>query len=185
MSLWNHYSHFTEDHFERVNSRVDRVGEAFPRCPGNIRDFWKQWIGTGWFAWESEGYPFWSMMRHIQTWWDFRHLPNILFVHFENLLSNLEGEIRRVADFMDTSVPDELLHRIGDEVTFKIVKKNAEGLLPGMDGRIQGGAKTFINEGTNGRWRSVLTEEDLELYAGAVVRELAPDCAHWLENGRL
>jgi aryl sulfotransferase len=34
-------------------------------------------------------------------------------------------------------------------------------------------------------WRDVLTEDDLKLYHAAVARELTPDCAEWLENGRL
>ncbi len=26
-------------------------------CPDDIREFWKLWINTGWFDWESEGFP--------------------------------------------------------------------------------------------------------------------------------
>ena len=47
----------------------------------------------------------------------------------------------------------------------------------------KGGGSTFINKGTNGRWRDVLTDDDLNLYTAAVARELTPDCARWLENG--
>ena len=50
-------------------------------------------------------------------------------------------------------------------------------------GRFIGGAKTFIFKGTNGRWRGVLTDSDLDLYRAAVARELTPDCAAWLEAG--
>ena len=130
----------------------------------------------GWFEWESEGYPFWSNLRHVQTWWNFKHLPNILFVHFNDLLRDLEGEIQRVADYLDIQVAVNLPAAIANATTFKNVKQNAELLnVP----------KTFFHKGTNGRWRDVLTKEDLRLYDAAVARELTPDCAHWLENGRL
>ena len=39
-------------------------------------------------------------MHHIQSWWNYRHLPNILFVHYNDLKENLTGEIRRIADFL-------------------------------------------------------------------------------------
>ena len=45
--------------------------------------------------------------------------------------------------------------------------------------------QTFINKGTNGHWRDILTADDLKLYEAAMARELTPDCAHWLQHGRL
>ncbi|MCI0840805.1 MAG: hypothetical protein J4N64_03455, partial [Chloroflexi bacterium] len=49
----------------------------------------------------------------------------------------------------------------------------------------KGGAQTFMNKGTNGRWKNVLSPEDLSLYEDAVARILSPDCRQWLENGML
>jgi aryl sulfotransferase len=45
------------------------------------------------------------------------------------------------------------------------------------------GVKTFINKGTNGRWRDVLTQDEIELCDQIAARELTPDCAAWLRNG--
>lgn len=183
MSLWNHHSNFTKELHTFINTLPGRKGHPFPRCPEDIGDFWHQWITVGWFDWESEGYPYWSNMRHVQTWWNFRHLPNILFVHFNDLLSDLHGEIRRIADFLDITVSEEILAGIAQAVTIANAKQNAEQLLPHADETWKGGAKTFINQGTNGRWQTVLTDDDLELYTAAVARELTPDCVHWLEKG--
>jgi aryl sulfotransferase len=47
----------------------------------------------------------------------------------------------------------------------------------------KGGATTFINKGTNGRWKDLLTAEDIEQYQAVVADRLTPDCAHWLETG--
>ena len=179
MSMWNHYSNLAEASY----ADKERQGFFFPRCPADIRDFWQEWITSGSFAWEHEGYPFWSNLRHVQTWWDFSHLPNILFVHFNDLLSNLEGEIIRIADFLDISVPGELLPDIVEAVSFANVKANADAWLPNVQAWVDG-PKTLFHKGTNGRWRDVLTAEDLELYAAAISRELTPECARWLEEGR-
>jgi aryl sulfotransferase len=46
----------------------------------------------------------------------------------------------------------------------------------------EGGASRFFHKGTNGRWRDVLTEEDLALYETAAAR-LDPELRSWLEAG--
>ena len=185
MSLWNHYSNYTDEQYDNVNNLPNRVGEPIPRCPDDIRDFWKNWITCGWFDWESEGYPFWGNLHHIQTWWDYRHLPNILMVHYNDLLNDLPGEIQRVADYLEIQVAPEMLASIADLTRFESMKQKAEKFVAGAEHSFKGGPQTFINKGTNGRWREVLTEDDLKLYHAAVARELTPECAHWLEHGRL
>ncbi|MEZ4617357.1 MAG: sulfotransferase domain-containing protein [Caldilineaceae bacterium] len=59
-----------------------------------------EWITQGWFPWESEGYPYWGNLHHSQTWWNYRHLPNILFVHYNDLQADLASEIRHIAQFL-------------------------------------------------------------------------------------
>ncbi len=118
MSLWNHYNGYTQKAYDRFNNTPGRAGDPLPVCPKDIRDFWKLWITKGWFEWESEGYPFWSNMRHVQTWWDFRHLPNILFVHYNHLKENLGDEILRVAGYLDIDVPEGKLEEIMAAVSF-------------------------------------------------------------------
>ena len=61
-----------------------------------------------------------------------------------------------------------------------IESEDGESLRPRF---FEGGVKTFFHKGTNGRWRDVLTDQDLELYEDAKARVLEPDCARWLEAG--
>ncbi|MCB0108326.1 MAG: sulfotransferase domain-containing protein [Caldilineaceae bacterium] len=91
MSLWNHYRNTTPEFSDALNNHDGRVGDPGPVCPDDIREFWQMWITRGWFAWENEGYPLWSNLRFMQTWWDFKHLPNILLVHYNDLLLDLEN----------------------------------------------------------------------------------------------
>ncbi|MFU8814791.1 MAG: hypothetical protein ACNA7W_05565, partial [Pseudomonadales bacterium] len=68
---------------------------------------------------------------------------------------------------------------------FETVKREPEKVVGDMSMSFRGGAQTFINKGTNGRWRSVLNEEDLALYQAAKQRVLPAGCADWLERGWL
>ena len=47
----------------------------------------------------------------------------------------------------------------------------------------EGGAKTFIHKGTNGRWRDVLTAGDRARYEATALQRLGPACARWLAEG--
>ena len=48
---------------------------------------------------------------------------------------------------------------------------------------LKGGSNTFFHKGTNGRWREVLSADELILYDSAADRELTPECRRWLEHG--
>ena len=187
MSWWNHYSNFTEAAYDKLNNTPGRVGPRMPRCPQNIRTYWRTWISKGWFEWENEGYPHSGNMYHTQTWWNFRHLPNILFVHFNDLLANLKEEIVRIARFLAIPVSDASVSSIAHAVSLQEVKKNADQIIDvGFAQAVwKNGVDTFFYKGTNGRWKDILTSADLALYETAVVRNLTSDCAQWLEKGRI
>jgi aryl sulfotransferase len=175
MSLWNHHSNYRHEKREpHPTSSLD-----------DLHIFWNDWITRGYFPWESEGYPYWSNLRHTQTWWDYRHLPNILFVHFNHLLGDLPGEIERVAAFLDIPVTRDAVERIAHETTFSTVKRKAVNSMSGMENGFKGGTQTFFHKGTNGRWRDVLSASELALYDAAAERELTPASRRWLESAEL
>lgn len=183
MSLWNHYSNYTPDAFAQLNG-PERPGAPLPPCPSTPRALWAQWISRGWFAGECEGWPFWSNFAHVQSWWDRRARPNILLVHYDDLLADLPGEIARVARFTGLSASTGLCHEIAEATGFAKMKARVGSLIgDGLDTVFDGGAQTFVNKGTNGRWRKVLTAEDLTAYARTAAATLSPDCRLWLEGG--
>lgn len=181
MSMWNFYSNFGDVFFEPPK---EPGIDPLPRPPADLHDYWQTWIGRGSFPWEQDGYPFWSCFHHIQTWWEQRHRPNILFVHFSDLLNDLRGEIDSVIDFLGMTCPEETRQGIVDLVTFKSMKRDAVKLSPNDEAALRGGARTFINKGTNGRWRGVLTEAELSQYEQAASAVMPPDCKAWMEQGK-
>jgi aryl sulfotransferase len=185
MSLWNHYASFTPDFLTFINELPDSVGGPFPPAPADIHEFWRDWITRGWFEWEQEGYPFWGNMHHMQTWWDYRHLPNILFVHFADLLADTAGQTRRMADFLEIAANDEQIAHIAQQTSLTAMRTRAEKNDPGMRNVWVNGARSFFYKGTNGRWREVLTAEELAIYERTATAALTPDCKAWLEGARI
>jgi aryl sulfotransferase len=58
-------------------------------------------------------------------------------------------------------------------------------VTPGGDAFFENGGATFINKGTNGRWRDMLSREESRRYERMAMEELGLDCAHWLATGEL
>ena len=133
---------------------------------------------------EKDGYPLWPFWSHVQSWWDLRLHSNVLLVHFNALKADMEGEIRRIARFLGLEPDPGVWPRILEHCTFEYMKRNARTLSPRLSIIFSGGAATFLNRGTIGRWRDVLRADDVRQYEEAARRNLTPDCARWLETGQ-
>lgn len=184
MSLVNHYGNYNPKIIDMMNTVPGRTWDVLEPYDGDIHKLWKNWMTKGSFPWELDGFPYWSHLHHVQTWWDFRHLPNIHFAHYQDLTNDLDGEMRRIADVLNIVVPEEHWASVVTAAKFETVKKNPEKVLADrVNFSFRGGAQTFINKGTNGRWRDVLSKEELALYDAAADRVLSHECRLWLENG--
>jgi len=124
-----------------------------------------------------------AMLEHVATFWQHRRDANVLLVHFNDLKADLGGEMRRVADFLDIRIPESSWPAVVERCTFESMQ-NDDTRLGGIDKLFEGGTKSFIFKGTNGRWQGVLTAEELSDYAARVAELLPPEAAKWLESGR-
>ncbi|MBP7000189.1 sulfotransferase domain-containing protein [Amaricoccus sp.] len=184
MSFWNHYSGFTD----AWHARPQPAGVTpMPRCPADLHALWPRWISEGWFPWESDGWPHSGNLYHAASWWRFRHLPNLHLVHFQDLLDDLDGEIARLAAFLDLPLAPDRRAAIAAATSFTALRADRTAGPMAEDRALatwRDGLATFFHKGTNGRWRGVLTEDELALYEAAKARCLPPDCAAFLELGR-
>ena len=63
------------------------------------------------------------------------------------------------------------------------MKTHAAEVTPRGGASWKGGATTFINKGSNGRWHDSLSAEEIKAYEDKALAELGPECAAWLANG--
>ena len=183
LSIWNHYLNYTDEVYNNINNLPNLVGNKFPKPPRRFKIFWRHWCTKGWFDWENDGYPFWSHLSGVQSWWDYRDLPNILFLHYADMKTDLFSCIKKVASFLEIKITSDEITNVQNSISFEAMRANADSYVP--DGGIswKGGSKTFLNKGINGRWRDLLAEEELQLYEVATKKSLSFDCRYWLENG--
>jgi len=125
---------------------------------------------------------FWHMER---SYWDARDEPDMLLVHYADLKKDLDGEMRRIAEFLNSEIAEDLWPELVEAAKFDSMKNKVDELLPAAGDLWQGGGKTFLHKGTNGRWRDTVNPEDLEAYDRKVKEEFSPELAQWIEDGRL
>jgi aryl sulfotransferase len=158
-------------HHHQINTvRRNSERSAAP----DVRQYYHDFLdGAG------QQFPYWS---HIQSWWDVRHLPNLLTLHYADMIVDLPAAVRRIAAFLAIPIDAALFPKILSHCSIEHMRKVAQD-DPSLNQVFREGSKTFINQGTNGRWRDVLTAAEIEKADGISARELTPDCAYWLRNG--
>ena len=177
-SFYNHHRNFNDLWYETINGVIGPGIEPSVPTELNVREYFLEWI-------EQDGYPLWPFWHTVSSWWAIRHLPNLMLVHFSNLVSNLPGEIDRIANFLEIPVAEADRDTIIEHCGFEYMRANASDIVP-MGGAIwTGGAKTFIHKGTNGRWRDELNHGDIARYESLANENLGAECAHWLATGEM
>ena len=130
-----------------------------------------------------------AVLENIRGWWEIRHLPNVRLVHFNDLKRDLPGQVRDIADFLDIEMDETTFPAIVEHCSFGYMKAHASDFT--ADFLWEGGGATFINKGTNDRWRDVLTPEEVRRLrgkgrrpTGPGLRPLAQDWRDTLTGGR-
>lgn len=175
-SFYNHHANANATWYEILNETPGLVGPPIDPPRGDVREYFLEWL-------ERDGFPIWPFWENLKSWWAIRDLPNVLLLHYADLKEDMPGEIRKVAAFLDIPIREESWEKILLHCSFDYMKKNAAMIAP-LGGIVwNGGAETFVNKGTNGRWMDVLTPEDNAVYEERAIAELGADCARWLAAG--
>jgi hypothetical protein len=68
--------------------------------------------------------PYSSYWKHVLPYWQMRHNPNVLFLRYEEMKSDLGGVIRRVSQFLQKPLTDEQIKMLIHHLDFESMKKN-------------------------------------------------------------
>jgi aryl sulfotransferase len=172
MSWVNHVQRIRGELKAGLSTRAKDAGlPEFPDWDGDIHRFFQAWLDGA------------AHMHHVASFWRHRHQSNVLRVHYNDLKADLAGEMRRIARFLDIEVPADAWPAVVGRCTFEAMQADGDR-IGDFEALFDGGAKSFIFKGTNGRWRGVLSETDLAAQGDRVAELLPPDAAAWMEFGR-
>ena len=185
VSLHNHLYNFTPEvlaALDEISRHDPKFGDAYPRTPESPAEFFSQWIASE--DYDGQGDPAASFFQLENSYWAVRDRPNLLLVHYADLKKDLAGGMRRVAEFLDIEIADELWPELVESAGFEAMQRQGDQLIPALQ-MLWGseGAKRFFNKGGNGRWRGAFNEGDLKSYDAKVRQAFSPDLAAWIEHG--
>jgi hypothetical protein len=122
-----------------------------------------------------------GVMRHLSDAWARRLQPNVLLVHYDDLLTDLGGEMRKLAQALNVSVPEEVWPTLVKAATFDSMKSRADRLAPNAGGVLKDTA-AFFHRGASDAGRESLTDDELARYQERTRRLAPPDLLEWLHR---
>ena len=134
LSFQHHWANLDRDAFMAARARAVGLSDLkelgpppgpLPEDP--LERFWLwAYADTGTFV----GPALVDVLHHVQTFWDRRHHPQVCLFHYSDLLADLPGQLRRLADALSIDATDERIEQFAAAATFSRMKERAEDLAP-------------------------------------------------------
>lgn len=185
MSWHNHQRAYKRmELLDRAGLADKAIARPYPRPAEDPREFFRDWMGlspperTGDVTADS----FFDLER---TYWAARKNSNLLLVHYNDMIANLDAEMQRIARFLEIETPPALWPQLVSAATFDQMRRDGATLMPYAKAAWTAGHESFIHAGRNQRWRDALTEDEVAAYRRRAGQALSPVLNRWLSEGRL
>ena len=187
LSMHNHFTGFSDPQlelFDRIGLEDPAIAREYPRLPADPLAYFRDWLrqpvdpersspgAAPSFFWTTRGY------------WRERERDHLLLVHYADLSADLDGEMRRIAEFLEIPVDEARWPSLVRSASFEAMKAAGDQLMPQARAMFSEGSDRFFHKGESGRWRSTFSDEDLAAYDAKERAELTPGLIAWLHAGR-
>lgn len=175
--------YYQADNIDRERLR-ELTGVPAPTTPQRPRLPLEEWLAT-WV--ESTADPRDQMdslpgvAHHLSDAWARRADANVVLVHYDDLQTNLEGEMRRLAATLGLDIRREQWSALVDAATFTRMRERADMLTPNTLGVLKDN-RAFFRGGRSGAGREVLTSEQLARYQQRAAELMSPALLAWLHR---
>ncbi|XP_048870024.1 sulfotransferase 1C1-like isoform X3 [Brienomyrus brachyistius] len=144
-------------HFDRMNHTQPDPGP----WDGYIHKFMK-----GKLAWGS-------WYDHVKGYWEEREKRNILYLFYEDMKENPRREVERIMKYLDLSLSDDVIKRVVELTSFKVMKDNPMAnytfiTKPIFDHSIS----PFMRKGEVGDWANHFSPDQLQLFEEDYERQM-------------
>lgn len=125
------------------------------------------------------------MLSNLCGAWERRAEPNVALRHYEDLSADLAGEMRRLAELLDITVPDAEWPCLVEAATFEHMRATADRISPLISetkGNASDGYAAFFRRGSSGEGQSLLTDAELDRYYAGAGRIAPREFLAWLHR---
>lgn len=118
---------------------------------------------------------------HIESFWDARDTGNVVMLHYHDLKTDLEGQMRSLAARLGIDVPETRWPALVEAATFTSMRRDSDRTAPSSG--IWKDQTSFFKSARSGAWRDLLDADDeRRRYDDRVASLIAPDLAAWLHR---
>jgi len=122
-----------------------------------------------------------GVMAHLRDAWRRRDEPNLLLVHYQDLLDDLDGQMCMIAGRLGIEVPATVWPELVDAATFASMRSHAADLVPDRNGVLKD-PLAFFRRGRSGAGRATLTPGEFDGYLARAAELAPPDLLAWLHR---
>ena len=184
LSMLDHFDNLSAETLADATRRLGLSEGATLPFPTEANALFPIWQTVGDQPWTEDGVPFGSMTHFAKTYWAWRRLPNLYFLHYADLTGDLDGEMRRLADFLGVAIDDAIWPKLVTAATFAAMKQSADASAPGAHLGEWKSNDDFFRRGRLDEWRERLTADNQSLYERLSTERLEPELKRWIEGGR-
>jgi aryl sulfotransferase len=144
-----------------------------------------QWL-LGYIDWEGDPRAWLDTLPgallHLSDAWARRHEDNVVLVHYDDLLSDLDGAMRRLADQFGIAVDEGCWPALVEAATFESMRAGTPAPDAGL--QVLKDPAAFFRQGRSGEGRALLSDGEFAHYRDRVAAKAPHDLLAWLERDR-
>jgi aryl sulfotransferase len=177
VSLWDYFNGIKSFGFAIHDEAAKRHGwnsGVFPRPTHyqSIDAFFRHWV-------RHQGFPFVDLVEIYRQAWNLRGRNNVLLLHYNEIIRDLPGTIRKIAAFESVDLSEARIQKIAELCNFDEMRRQRETIAPSQ--------KRFdpdhhLNRGIAGRGDETFSREEFPEEYLILENALGSECFHWLNN---
>jgi hypothetical protein len=182
LSAVDHFANLSEASLADARKRAGIPADFVLPTDPNV--LFAMWMTMPTHEWVPDGFPMGSVLYYASSFWPYRKLPNVLFLHYADLSDRLDEEMRRLARLLHIPIDEAVFPSLVRAAAFGVMKEDGAANAPGAHLGEWRDANEFFKSARRGEWKTVLNEENLALYDRIAAERLDPMLRLWLEKGR-
>jgi hypothetical protein len=178
VSLYHQGDNINRARLRQLTGQPEPAGAPRPRL--DLHSWLLDWIDSDADpAEEMDGLR--GVLWHASDAWQRRDQPNILLVHYEDLVEDLDGQMRRLAAQLNLTIPSRQWPELVHAATFDSMRERSDELVPNSDNILKDN-RVFFRRGRSGAGFESLTHEEAAHYYRRVSAMAPADVLQWLHR---
>jgi aryl sulfotransferase len=122
-----------------------------------------------------------GVMWHLTDAWNRRAAQEVVFVHYDDLVHDLDAEMRHLASRLGISVPEQTWPALVEAATFAQMRARAASIAPDPSDILKD-QTAFFRRGSSGAAAETLSPVELDRYYLRASTMAPPDALAWLHH---